>query len=163
MARIQGLLSRLKEHDRVTFDELIESELAAMHAEPHRVTVEGPPSVRLRSSTVQAIAMAIHELATNAVKYGAIGQASGHLFISWGVERSPDGKPWLHVDWRESGVVMPLSEAAQGTGQGRQLIEKALPYQLGARTTYDMAPDGVHCTISVPVSATTESPEGEHV
>lgn len=46
-----------------------------------------------------------------------------------------------------------------GTGEGRELIERALPYQLGARTTYDLGPDGIHCTISLPVSDTTRLPE----
>jgi hypothetical protein len=49
---------------------------------------------------------------------------------------------------------MPQIEAAPvGSGQGRELIEKALPYQLKAKTTYSLGTDGVHCTISIPVSA----------
>lgn len=156
LARVQGLLSRLNEHDRVTFDELVLSELAALDGDPGRVTVDGPTGIRLRSSTVQTLAMALHELATNAVKYGALGQGAGHLAVTWWFEpAAPDGKPWLHVDWRESGVAMPPRGAAPGgTGQGRELIEHALPYQLSARTTYVLGPDGVRCTIAVPVSAT---------
>ena len=156
LARVQGLLSRMSEHDRVTFDELVETELAAMGGSADRVTLDGPAGVRLRSSTVQTLAMAIHELATNAVKYGALGQAAGRLAISWRLERSPDDdKPWLRIEWTESGVRMPPADAApQGTGQGRELIERALPYQLHARTSYMLGPDGVRCTISMPVSAT---------
>jgi two-component sensor histidine kinase len=116
----------------------------------------GPAGVRLRSSTVHTLAMAIHELATNAMKYGALGQAGGRLAIDWTLEADgPGGKPWLHIDWRESGVRMASKGAwPNGTGQGRELIERALPYQLGARTTYSLGADGVHCTISIPVSAT---------
>lgn len=154
LSRVQGLLSRLEEHDRVTFDELIETELSAMGGGTERVTIEGPVGIRLRSSMVQTLAMAIHELATNAVKYGALGGTQGRLAITWSLEPSSrDGKPWLHIDWRESGVDMPLADASpQGTGQGRELIEKALPYQLGAETSYQLTMDGVYCTISVPVS-----------
>lgn len=128
-----------------------------MNGNSDRVTLQGPPGVRLRSSTVQTLAMALHELATNAVKYGALGQPSGHLDVNWRVERpGPGGKPWLHVDWRESGVDMPSAEAApRGTGQGRELIERALPYQLSARTSYTLSSDGVHCTIAIPISAST--------
>ncbi|WP_416223063.1 sensor histidine kinase [Tianweitania sp.] len=160
LSRVQGLFSRLKDGDRVTFDELIHTELAA-----HGVTkgqsgstiVEGPADVRLRSTTVQTLAMALHELATNAVKYGALGQSSGQLMITWSLEPSgPGNKPWLHIDWRETGIVMqPPGSAPRGSGQGRELIEQALPYQLDAKTSYELLPDGVHCTISVPVSATT--------
>ena len=63
-----------------------------------------------------------------------------------------EGKPWLHIDWRESGVTTPPADKqGQGSGQGRELIERALPYQLSAQTTYDLTRDGVHCTISVAV------------
>ena len=158
LARVQGLLSRLNDADRVTFDDLIRTELAAMHGGGERVTLDGPAGVRLRSSTVQTLAMALHELATNAVKYGALGpaQAQARLAVCWSLEPcGEDGKPWLHIDWRERGVAM--ASPTGPTGQGRELIERALPYQLGARTDYALTPDGVHCTISVPVSAMSEA------
>ena len=158
LARVQGLLSRLSDLDRVSVDELIQTELAAMGSDPERVVLNGPPGIRLRSSTVQTLAMALHELATNAVKYGALGQAAGRLAITWSLEpKGPGGGPWLHLDWRESGVQMQPASAAPrgGTGQGRELIERALPYQLNATTTYTFTPDGVHCTISLPVSVKT--------
>jgi len=164
LARVQGLLSRLEEHDRVTFDELIRTELAAMDGELDRVTLAGPEGVRLRSSMVQTLAMAVHELATNAVKYGAFTQPGGHLAISWSLA-PPDaqGRPWLNIDWRESGVIVPAKGAApQGTGQGRELIEEALPYQLGAKTHFTFEEDGVHCTISLPVSGSSPAQEELH-
>ena len=95
--------------------------------------------------------MAVHELTTNAVKYGALKQPNGHLTIRWRQEISAErGEPWLHVDWKESGVEVPTSVG--GTGQGRALIERVLPDQFGARTTFALDADGVHCTISLPVS-----------
>ena len=60
------------------------------------------------------------------------------------------GKPWLHLDWKESGV--EISPLPLSTGQGRELIEQALPYQFDAQTTFAIEADGVHCTISLPVS-----------
>jgi hypothetical protein len=61
------------------------------------------------------------------------------------------------VSWTETGVSIPDPGAApQGGGYGRELIERALPYQLGAETTYGLAPDGVRCTIVLPVSSTME-------
>ena len=154
LARAQGLLSRLDEWDRVTFDELIRSELSVLDGDGDRVTLEGPTGVALRSSTVQTFALALHELTTNALKYGALGQPQGRLEVRWRMERTEqDGRPWLHVEWRESRVAMPAEGTRlQGGGSGRELIERALPYQLGARTTYAMGADGIRCTIALPVS-----------
>jgi len=154
LGRVQGLLLRQQRGDRVTFDELIEDELAALSVDGGdrgRVTLDGPKGVGLVSGTVQTLALAVHELTTNALKYGALKQPNGHLTIRWRQEISAErGEPWLHVDWKESGVEVPTSVG--GTGQGRELIEGALPYQFGARTTFALEADGVHCTISLPVS-----------
>jgi two-component sensor histidine kinase len=159
LARAQGLLFRMKKGDRVTFDELLNTELAAQSVgENGSVTLDGPKGIRLRSSTVQTLAMVLHELIANAVKCGALKQPNGRLAVRWSETVGEGGKPWLHLDWKESGVVMPPSGA--GTGQARELIERALPYQLDARTTFAIEPDGVHCTISLPASEheLTESP-----
>lgn len=130
------------------------------------VALRGPPGVALRSSILQIFALALHELATNALKYGA--QAQRRLEIRWHVRpgslepgalepgslkpASPGGEPWLQVDWRERGVRMAAGEGAPASGAGRELIEQALPYQLGAGTTYAIHADGVHCSIALPVS-----------
>jgi PAS domain S-box-containing protein len=162
LSRVQGLLSRLNDVDRVSFDDLIRTELAAMDGSSERVSLEGPSGVRLRSSTVQTLAMALHELATNAVKYGALGQPQGKLTVRWWLDLlGGDDKPLLHIDWRESGVQMPSAASPQGTGQGRELIERALPYQLKAKTSYSFGPDGVHCIISVPVSSSNTEVEDD--
>ncbi|USI73799.1 PAS domain S-box protein [Sphingomonas morindae] len=155
LARVQQLLSRLQEGERVRFDELIRHELDAMQG-IGTISLDGPSGVRLRSSTVQMLAMGLHELATNAMKYGALGQAGARLSVTWRYE--PDGEggePWLHIRWREEGVAMPAADApAAGTGQGRELIERALPYQLGAQTRYRLEKDGLDCCIALPVSRT---------
>lgn len=161
LARVQGLLSRLNDHDRVTFDELIDAELSALHGTAERVSVSGQKGIRLRSSMVQTLAMAVHELATNAVKYGALGQSSGHLTITWELDQTKPDQPLLNIDWRESGVAMPSMQTQRAGGQGRELIERALPYQLSAKTSYKLGPDGVHCTISVPAVSTSASPSND--
>jgi two-component sensor histidine kinase len=153
LGRAQGLLFRKRNSGRVTFDELLDSELAAQSVrtgEGGPVTLEGPQGIPLRSGTVQTLAMVLHELVTNAVKHGALRQPDGHLTVRWRQETSArDGKPWLHLDWKESRVTMPVGP---GSGRGRELIERALPYQFGARTTFALEADGVHCTISMPAS-----------
>jgi two-component system CheB/CheR fusion protein len=155
LARVQGLLSHLTAGERVTFDQLLRSELAALGAPEEKLALEGPEGVPLRSTMVQTMALALHELATNAVKYGALSQAQarGRLSVRWRLEPEPGSdESVLHVEWRESGVSMPdASEQPRGSGYGRELIESALPYQLKAKTTYVLGPDGVRCTIAVPV------------
>jgi PAS domain S-box-containing protein len=156
LARVQQLLSRLNEGDRVAFDQVIRAELRAMGAidgdgGSPRIALDGPDGVRLRSGTVQTLALALHELATNAVKYGALAQARGRLDVHWRVNGEA-ATPRLEVTWIESGVAMPEGGAPQGGGYGRELIERALPYQFGALTTYEMGPDGIRCTIDLPLS-----------
>ncbi|HEY2049993.1 MAG TPA: PAS domain S-box protein [Caulobacteraceae bacterium] len=153
LARVQALLSRLQEGDRVPFDELVGDELRAHQGA--RVTLEGPPGVLLRSSTVQILAMAIHELVTNAMKYGALAQPKGRLTVRWGLEPAEsNGRRRLRVEWIESGVTMPPGSDTHG-GAGRELIERALPYQLDAETSYALGEDGVRCVIRLPVSEHT--------
>jgi two-component sensor histidine kinase len=155
--RTQGLLFRAKDGGRVIFDELINTELAAHSvrvAESGPVTLDGPKGVQLRSGIVQPLVMALHELVTNAVKYGALKQPNAHLTVPWRQETlAESGKSWLHLDWKENGVDMPpLDAKPEGTGQGRELIERVLPYQFDAQTTFAMEADGVHCTIALPAS-----------
>ena len=157
LSRVQGLLSHLSAGQRVTLDELLRSELGALgalDANDDKVTLDGLAGVRLRSATVQTFALALHELATNAVKYGALATQGGHLTVGWRVVPAADGaEPRLHADWRETGVALTeVGAESRGGGYGRELIERALPYQLKARTTYELTPDGVHCTIDVPIS-----------
>jgi two-component sensor histidine kinase len=150
VSRVQSLLSRLTEGERVSFDSLIRTELDAHAASPGQVTLEGPAGVRLRSGSVQTFALALHELATNAVKYGALSQPFGRLSVVWSVEQ--EAQPMLHVDWRETGVALNDEAGISLSGYGRELIERALPYQMKARTSYAFGPDGVHCTIAAPIS-----------
>ena len=167
LSRVQGLLSHLAAGERVTFKELLEAELAAhgvADGQASKLTLDGPADVPLRSATVQTFALALHELATNAVKYGAFAALEGHLTVRWRVEpASDDDPPQLYVEWREMGVSMPqVGAPARGGGYGRELIERALPYQLKAKTSYELGADGVRCTIAVPISrATIGAPDDE--
>ena len=158
LARVQGLLSRREGGLRVPFDSLLREELSAhvaldAHGNGDQVSLHGPGGVPLRSSIVQTLALAVHELATNAVKYGALARPEGHLRVEWGTEPRDGEQQTLWIDWRETGVTDIAAEGAspRGGGYGRELLERALPYQLGARTCYAFEPAGVHCTIEIEV------------
>jgi PAS domain S-box-containing protein len=159
LARVSGLLSRLSEGERIAFSELIRTELCGhgiTEGIEHegQVSLNGPENVKLRSSTVQTLALGLHELTTNALKYGALSRPEGRLSICWSVERRAQGEQWLKVEWRETGV--PVQPGPDGNpeskGYGRELIERALPYQLNAETTYAITPEGVRCAITLPIS-----------
>ena len=155
LARVQGLLSRLDEDAVVTLDRLIHEELVAhgIANDGAQIDVSGPAGLSLRPESLQPLAMALHELATNAVKYGANGSRGGRLEIRWHLASGTDGNRWLHIQWRESGVGLGIDgDGFSSSGQGRDLIERALPYQLQARTTYALTPDGVICEIALPVA-----------
>ncbi len=153
LSRVQGLLSNLSAGQRVNFDELLRSELSSIAVPEDRVVLEGPAGIQLRSATVQTMALVLHELTTNATKHGALSGASGRLTIRWDVVGTAHERQ-LHVDWREEGVAMD-EHATRGKsrGYGLELIERALPYQLDARTTSHFGSDGIRCTIDVPLPA----------
>jgi PAS domain S-box-containing protein len=161
LSRVQTLLARADQGD-VELAEVVRGELAA-HGEEvageDRVEVSGPRVV-LRATPAQAIGLAVHELATNALKYGALAQPRGRLSIVWRIV-GQGGSREVEVQWRESGVSMPSRAAKPRAGYGTELIERALPYQLGARTRLEFTADGVHCLIAVALEGGgTETPNG---
>ncbi|MDB5374164.1 MAG: chemotaxis protein CheR [Belnapia sp.] len=148
MGRVQALVNHIGRGE-IDLAELIRLEVMAhAGAENGRVRCGGPP-VALGPMQVQALGLAVHELATNAVKYGALKQDNGQLDIDWRLARDSRDGPCVILDWRESGVVMPPEPPARG--YGRELIERALAYTLGAEAKLNFRPDGVSCRIEVPL------------
>jgi len=147
LGRAQGLLSR-SAVDELDLGEVVRMELQAHPAQDGRVVVSGPP-VMLGAAIVQALALALHELATNATKYGALGQEDGHLAVHWRVEADAPGGARAVLEWQESGVRMP--DGPLGRGYGRQLIERALAYSTGASAELRFGTDGVSCRIELPL------------
>jgi PAS domain S-box-containing protein len=148
LSRVQGLLART-DQGPVDLKQIVEAELEA-HGGNSRAEILGP-AVDLAPNAAQALALALHELATNAVKYGALHQPAGKLSIRWNLGHDHDG-PRVIFEWRETGVAMPdVSAAGRRKGYGSELIERALPYQLSALTHLDFTRDGVRCTVDLPL------------
>lgn len=149
LSRVQGLLST-SEHDPITIRRLLELELQALSpGRNQQVRLDGPDTI-IRNSTAQTFALAVHELSTNAVKYGALSSPDGKLSVRW-AEHDQDGQPWLSLHWRENlPGVLPTPEPER-RGYGRELIEQALPAQLGASTDLSFRIDGVDCRIDLPL------------
>lgn len=150
LARVQGLLSRSDE-EPITLEGLIRLELDALGAddETGHVRVQGPP-VRIRYSVVQTLALALHELATNARKYGGLSIDRGHLDVQWRTYADERGER-LALTWAEEGGQPPKPEGETRRGYGRELIEQALPYSLNARTSFEHDEAGLRCTIDMPL------------
>lgn len=151
LARVQGLLSRSDETP-ITLERLIRIELDALgmlEGANGRVTLQGP-SVRLRSSIVQTLSLAVHELATNARKHGALANGDGRLSVTWQVHQAAEG-PRLALEWIETTSGTRIDTSPARRGYGRELIEEALPYSLGATTTYELSAEGARCIIDMPL------------
>jgi PAS domain S-box-containing protein len=106
-------------------------------------TVQGP-NVMLTAAATQAVAMVLHELVTNAAKYGALSSPSGSVAVQW---EAPDGS--LSIAWRETGGP-PVAPSAPQSGYGTSLIRDLIPHELGGKVDLVMAPEGVRCTIVIP-------------
>lgn len=158
LGRVQNLVT-LAATDAVDLRELITLEFDAHGAlGSGQVTIEGPP-VALRLGQVQTFALALHELSTNAVKHGALKVPEGRLAVRWRIIQRPAGAGQLVLDWVETGLRLDPAAVA-GQGYGRELIERALTFDLQARTRFEIAPGGATCRIEVDLIL-PRRPEGE--
>jgi two-component sensor histidine kinase len=108
------------------------------------VTISGPEVV-VTHDQAQVLAMAVHELVTNALKFGALSVEGASVGVTWTVAGG-----MLELSWAESGVPMVLS-APPRRGFGREFIEEALPYQFQAESSFSLRPGGVFCRIVLPI------------
>jgi two-component system CheB/CheR fusion protein len=152
LCRVQGLLSK-GDGFSVTLAELVRGELEAHGADVdgRKVIAEGPP-VTLASREVQVLTLALHELTTNAMKHGALAQAEGELAVRWNVSKS-NGSRLVTIRWSERNVELPPADEERKRGFGRELLERALPYDLGAETAFHFAVDGVRCELRIPLQS----------
>ncbi len=121
------------------------SEASHAKAGRGRFVVHGP-DLRLPPRVALSLAMAFQELATNAVKYGALSVEGGRVDIKWDVDAA-----WhLRLTWREQGG--PLVAPPSRWGFGSRLIERSLAAELGGRVNLSFEPDGVVCAIEVGIS-----------
>jgi PAS domain S-box-containing protein len=148
LARAHSLLSDSRWRGAKIAD-LIHGELAP-HRAPNigRVRISGK-SLALPPSAVQALALAVHELATNAVKYGALSGPSGTIDVTW---EAHGGQ--LELKWIERGG--PPSELKVQGGFGMRVIKASVEAQLSGAVEFDWQPEGLQCRIRVPCRAKTE-------
>lgn len=131
----------------VPLKDLIHSQLRHFeHLMGERVRVSGPPT-RIKAKAAQGLGLALHELATNAAKYGALSNDDGCVAITW---KEVDGEAGrcLRLSWVESGGPEVIAPAKGGFGSF--MIEKSLTSQFGCEVELDYDPSGLRCTYTVP-------------
>lgn len=163
--RLQGLAAS---HDLlvgnawqgVDLAELVASQLSHFRdLVRQRIRYEGP-GLLLRPAAAQALGMALHELATNAGKYGSLSCSEGHVAIRWSV-RGANGDKLFHMEWEESGG--PGVEAPIVSGFGSKLISHMTEIALQGHSRLDYQPTGLVWTIDAALARITPRTEGEAV
>ena len=120
-----------------------------------RFDVVGPP-INLPPKSAIAIALAFHELATNAAKYGALSIPGGRVQIGWSIAAGPGGELRLKVRWQETGG--PPVQPPESTGFGTRLVERALAAELQGVVKIIYPPSGVVCTIDALITSSVGTP-----
>jgi two-component sensor histidine kinase len=154
LAISQSLVSEASA-EQVDIVRLMEEELATFRsAQPQRVTLSGP-SVMLDPASVQALAMAAHELATNAVKHGALSTDQGHVSVEW--SQGEDGQ--VRLRWSETGGPAVREPTRRGLGLGT-IMSCAYDEFGSGQVGFDWRPQGLVCELTLPGSRSRREPAG---
>jgi len=151
LSRAHALLSSSR-WQGADLDTLANEELApfrSSHAD--RLSIHGP-KVTLEPTKAQTLALALHELATNAAKYGALSTAAGKLALWWEVQADV-----LTIHWHETAG--PATRVPATTGFGTQIITGSIERQLGGKTHFEWLPSGLRCTLTIPRGERMEDAE----
>jgi two-component sensor histidine kinase len=141
MAATHELISR-QEWSGISVRELVQRELAPYTAKDN-ADLDGP-ELTLSPVAAQTVSMVLHELATNAAKYGALSTDDGRISVRW------NGKAFLCIEWQESGG--PAVQPSPRSGYGAEVIRNLIPYELGGSVDLVFAPTGLRCALSIPLT-----------
>jgi PAS domain S-box-containing protein len=128
------------------------ADIVASAVGPFRIEAQehfkfGGPFVKLTPTIALATTMALHEMATNAVKYGALSNDQGHIELNWKFPNQAQERIWMR--WQESGG--PLVSPPSRTGFGTRMLERVLAAELNGTVKLDYQPQGVVLTIEAPL------------
>ncbi|HEY9211445.1 MAG TPA: HWE histidine kinase domain-containing protein [Ancylobacter sp.] len=153
LARSHDLLVQESWHG-ASLTDMVRSQLGHhLDRENSQFTIIGP-DIFLKPEAAQNIGLAIHELSTNAAKYGALSVPSGHVTIAW-ARRTVEAGGGFELSWSEKGG--PLVAPPTGRGFGSLVIERNMARALDGEVTMDFAPTGLVCHVTVPEQHLTPS------
>ena len=145
LANTHALLSRSR-WQGVDVGELVRTELA-FYTKEGSALIEGP-EVELAAEATQPVAMVLHELATNAAKYGALSNGHGRVSVRWRWLSTGRSISKLVIEWRETGG--PPVAVTNASGYGTSVIRDLIPYELGGAVHYELAREGARCRLEIP-------------
>ncbi|MGN6489853.1 MAG: CheR family methyltransferase [Devosia sp.] len=150
LARVQAVVTR-DPQSGVDLQLLLSEELKA-HGTAGGAQLERlhGPRILLQPKAAELFGLAIHELTTNAAKYGAFSRPQGRVRVEWDLDHSDPQRDMLHFKWIESGVDKP-SGASGRRGFGTELLERTLSYELGGKPRTEFTPTGLHWSIRIPM------------
>lgn len=148
LGRTHGVLARLTGGE-VDLEELIRDELLAQAVSDDQHLLVAGPRVSLRQKAAELFGLALHELATNAVKYGALSSPPSDIAVTWRIFDTSQGQR-LTLEWLERNA-RPQRQRQRRRGFGSTLIQQGLPYELGGASSLEITPDGVRCIIELPI------------
>jgi PAS domain S-box-containing protein len=143
LAAAHSLLTR-KNWEAATIADVAQAALAPFGSSS-RISIGGP-DVQISPQTAVSLALALHELATNAAKYGALSNEGGRVSVSWTTAADR-----LRLDWREESG--PPVTAPERRGFGTRMIERTLSAEFGGKVELEFRPEGVSCTVEAPLPA----------
>jgi len=144
MGSTHELLSH-RQWEGIPLAELVERQLAP-YTTGSNIEIAGP-EVMLSADAGQTMAMALHELATNAAKYGALSTPRGRISVRWRLGSNGRGPATLKLDWHEEGG--PVVTVPGKTGFGTSVVRDLIPYELGGTIDHVLAPEGVRCQMEI--------------
>lgn len=151
LSRVQALLTRAA-NAGVGILGIVRDELKAQAHHEGQFTVEGPDLI-LSPKAAEVLTLAVHELTTNALKYGGLSISDGHVTVRWATFEKR-GTPWLGLDWTETGAPErppPDPSVPRRRGFGSELIEGRIPYELGGRGKVSIEKGGARCHLEFPL------------
>jgi two-component sensor histidine kinase len=126
--------------------ELLERELTP-YTRGNNTEVDGP-QVLLRAEAGQSMAFVLHELTTNAAKYGALSTSEGKIAVRWHWPPNGGARERLIIEWQEIGG--PAVAAPCKSGYGTSVIRELIPHELGGKADLTITPQGVRCHMEIP-------------
>lgn len=157
LARVHTALARSPALE-VNLALLIADTLMATGARERREFTLAGPDVFLKGKRAETLGLAFHELATNAVKFGALSRREGRIAVEWRIDLKAKALPLLEIDWVERGA-SAFTRGSSHRGFGTELFNQSMSYEIDAQVERHFTPTGLRCRIQLPLRDPDTAPE----